>query len=65
MSCRAASTSVADIVRIAETIARATTTAGVLYQDDAPQQFTDIAKGRVLPRAMPKALIFLWHINAR
>jgi hypothetical protein len=33
----AASTSVAHIVRIAEPVARASTTAGVLHQDDAPQ----------------------------
>ena len=33
----AASTSVADIVRIAEPVARASTTDGVLHQDDAPQ----------------------------
>ena len=43
----AASTSVAHIVRIAEPVARASTTAGVLHQDAALQQFTDIAKGRV------------------
>ena len=44
---RAASTSVADIVRIAGAVAGASTTTEVLHDDDAPQQFTDIAKGRV------------------